>query len=360
MATKARIILLAGAPATDDLDWNGDRLRRAFDDVFARMLDGRRKAVYNAQDGSMLVATVPRAKWRAFDVDVESHDLETDSQQAFPQTQFLSFHGNDTDEERQHSEFLEHSVAAFDNLVSSQVLKRDPAAAGQLEDTLMTDSTSFATTDITEDSSTSSKSSQRAAEPANNVQSTAIQGGVTNLKQIPSAEYISRILPQTMTINLIAGVVTVSRAKTVHLRKSNIAMDIIEVIVGDETRAGFPITFWLAPLESQHKAADDLREKLRDLRPGDVLLLQNIALSSFRNCVYGQSLSKRFARNSTLVTLMGDETTSPLPGNASAKLQRVQGWISDFVGLDTKPGDAMLSTQGGTGMRCELPPDTQD
>lgn len=164
-----------------------------------------------------------------------------------------------------------------------------------------------------------------------------------------------------MTINLLVGVISLAPARTVQLKKSNAQMDITELIVGDETRAGFTISFWLVPEDSQHRPADDLRETLRALRAGDVLLLQNVALSCFRGSVYGQSLSKRITRNSTLLTPMDDRAASRLQSNLRPKLERVQDWVGDFVGVARKVASFENNDERQAARTIDaLPPDTQD
>ena len=126
-------------------------------------------------------------------------------------------------------------------------------------------------------------------------------------------------------------------------------MDIVELTVGDETRAGFSISFWLASLDSQRKAADDLRKTLHKLRAGDVVLLKNVALACWKGCVFGQSLSRKFVRNSTSVAVIGDE-------ESDAKVKMAKRWTRDFVGMSTN-----AKTQGPISRDTDaLPPDTQE
>ncbi|KAF2770543.1 hypothetical protein EJ03DRAFT_255735, partial [Teratosphaeria nubilosa] len=156
---------------------------------------------------------------------------------------------------------------------------------------------------------------------------------IVDLKRIPSASHLTRIHPQTLTITVIAAVISVSSPRTVHLRRQpGREMDIIEVLLGDETRAGFSVSFWLAPAESQQKPADDLREHLLSLRAGDVVLVRNVALRDWKSCVYGQSLSWRFAKNSTSVVVVGAGDGASLPRAIKGKAERVERWSWEFVG----------------------------
>lgn len=306
MSATSRCVLLAGAPDTEDLSWNESGLLGDFDIHFARILKGQPKArECPTQASSSLTPSATTSKWRSVEQSGGHGLFEGRPDNDVPQTQFLSFDGSGPEKAREHLDFLEHSIAVFDDFASSQILQQDAAGGDGTDlDTTIDFTTSFATTSAMDSSFNTTEGSHSPAKGINNVLDSGLNGAISNLKQIPAADYISRILPQTMTVNLMVGVVTVSPARTVRLRKSNAEMDIIELIIGDDSRAGFAISFWLAPMESQNKPADDLRETLRSLRAGDIVLLQNVALSCFRNCVYGQSLSKRFARNSTLITLM--------------------------------------------------------
>lgn len=339
-----RCILLAGAPGTADLDWHEHVLANRFDHTFDRVLGDRAKLPDATQSSSTMTSSILMSRWRVVELDTASDGAGAEAEN-LESSQFLSF-GDD---------FLEHSVAVLDDLVSSQILRPGSSRGGEGNNTI-----DITTSFVTSDSSSSFSETSKSPDKNDMTQTIRLSGAISNLRQIPTAEYISRILPQTMTVNLLAGVVAVAPARTVRLRRSNTEMEIIELVVGDDTRAGFTVSFWLVPGESQRKPADDLREILRTLRAGNVVLLQNVAVSSFRNCVYGQSLSKRFARNSTLITTMDDVSIAPLPPGLHAKLQRVRDWISDFVGVEKKAASSVDDSQDHGARSDLLPPDTQD
>jgi len=74
-------------------------------------------------------------------------------------------------------------------------------------------------------------------------------------------------------------------------------MEILDLLLGDETRAGFSVSFWLPPADSQNSRAgqaenEDLRNTLQSARAGDVVLLRSVALNIWRKAVYGQSLGR--------------------------------------------------------------------
>ena len=144
-------------------------------------------------------------------------------------------------------------------------------------------------------------------------------------------------------------------------------MDIVDVVVGDDTRAGFSVSFWLPPVDSQQarvEAQGNLRAALQSLRAGDVVLITNVALSVWRAAVYGQSLGRRWARNSTrIVKVETDGLERELPFGVAGKLSRVKGWRDEFVGRSVGDGGAEKGKGRKRSRRRyeeELPPDTQD
>ncbi|KAK0261137.1 hypothetical protein LTS09_004400 [Friedmanniomyces endolithicus] len=141
-------------------------------------------------------------------------------------------------------------------------------------------------------------------------------------------------------------------------------MDILELLLGDESKAGFSITFWLTAVDSQTKQQDDLRSELGNLRAGDVVVVRNVALSAFKGCVYGQSLSRKFARNCTSVNVISAEDVR-VHGSVAmrGKFGRVQRWADDFVGRRSGPTVMGKAVAGGGGRRVGeevLPPDTPE
>ena len=129
---------------------------------------------------------------------------------------------------------------------------------------------------------------------------------ISTLKSLPQASHVLKIAPQTITVNLIVGVISLAEPRSIQLRHSSRSMDMVELVVGDNTSAGFSISFWLEPEEG--KGAEkpktvgrsrtnhykmDLRESLGRIRCRDVVLLGNVALRVFQGRVYGQSLNAK-------------------------------------------------------------------
>jgi len=105
-----------------------------------------------------------------------------------------------------------------------------------------------------------------------------------------------------MTVDLVIGILSLSPLRTVTVRRTGRLVGVLEMLVGDDTSAGFGVTFWVdvAQEESQglalqgeaREARDDLKESLQGLRKGDVVLLRNVALSDFQKVVRGNSLGR--------------------------------------------------------------------
>ncbi|KAL5336782.1 hypothetical protein BJX70DRAFT_263325 [Aspergillus crustosus] len=201
----------------------------------------------------------------------------------------------------------------------------------------------------------------------------SIYGGITSLLDIPSAGYLYSIVPQTMTVNLIVAVIALRPLRRIVTKQWKRELDLVEVVVGDETRSGFGITFWLplpndslATRKSGDTGGQELRRALMSLRPRDIVLFRTVGLSCFRNRVYGQSLRGALTKIDLLHRQQVDTTdmggiynlrdilnhaakSEDLP---LMKARKVREWIRRFVpdaaGGGTKPGKTVA-----------LPPDTQ-
>lgn len=352
MAHQRRCILLTGAPLSEDLDWTESLLLSSFT---------------IGQDTSRASDTCssprPTPSWQApvWRAIAPTPEHSKASMQELP-TQFLSFGDKIPDLDiATKQDFLEHSIALIDDLVSSQIAPTGMEGSTFLDYTNLSfvSDTSLHLTDASEFSQSPNK------QPVN------INLPVTDIRQIPSASHILSISPQTITLNLYCAVISVSQPRTVTLRRRQCSntgrpntMEILDLLVGDDTRAGFSISFWLPPVDSQRSHAndsEDLRQTLQTLRAGDVVLVTNVALSVWRGAVYGQSLGKRWARNSTRVARIEDgEVERGISIGVKSKLAKVRSWREDFVGRDA---GIRRSTRVKASKRKrgeELPPDTQD
>jgi hypothetical protein len=207
------------------------------------------------------------------------------------------------------TQFCEQSLAAHDPMPSDKTTEED---------------TSFLTTTTT----SFSKTSSTAAAPQ------PIPCHLSDLEDIPPARNVLDLIPQTITVNIIAGIISLAQPRTVTTRWGR-TLSLIEVLVGDETKSGFGVTFWLS--------SGSLPEsQLSTLRRQDVVLLRNVALHVFRGKVYGQSLRGGMTQISLLWRRDGggQYSTRSLAGGGSSthpqmeKTKRVKDWVLDFVGAD--------------------------
>lgn len=224
------------------------------------------------------------------------------------------------------SRFYEHSIAAHENVTSSQLVSSQ-SQSGQEVASFMTD----------DSASRTSFQSGDGFSPAPSAKAPLLSptADIRNLKDLPTSAYITSIQPQTMTCNLIVGIISISQPREVKTRWGT--RTLVEVVVGDDTMAGFAVTFWLAPNSTIAESA------LAGLRSTDVVLVQNVALSSFMNKVYGSSLRKNLTRIHLLYRARLDaqdvggyysRADLKIRGPAHpqlAKTSKVYDWVLNFV-----------------------------
>lgn len=121
------------------------------------------------------------------------------------------------------------------------------------------------------------------------------------LASLPSAKELVSKAPQTVTTTLVVGIIILQQPRRVIMKRSGRAVELIEAVLGDDTAAGFGVSFWIDPqtpsknVESRNdvpRKADLLRSELNGLKTGDVVLMQYVALAQFRGRVYGQSIGR--------------------------------------------------------------------
>ncbi|KAF4776925.1 hypothetical protein HER10_EVM0010055 [Colletotrichum scovillei] len=268
-------------------------------------------------------------------------------------------------------QFYNHSLALHHDLASSQL--PPPPSSSQPPppqnpsrhrdntsfNTTATDSFITETTDSFEDTTADLSTSLSTPRPP----LLTSTHHLSDLEDIPPAPSLLRLAPQTVTVNLIAGVISVSTPRSVTTRWGN-ELSLVEVLLGDDTRAGFGVTFWLpampppppAAAKNTGKPASADPTSPANLRRQDVVLLQNVALHVFRGKVYGQSLRKGLTRTTVLYRRKlgeGDEggyyrprdlERSPAAGGGDGngepstvhpqlvKTRRVREWVMRFVG----------------------------
>ena len=172
---------------------------------------------------------------------------------------------------------------------------------------------------------------------------------LTTLREIPNAAHLHYLEPQTVTIDLVVGILHILPPRTIRTRRYNRLVDLVELTVADDTKAGFGVSMWLSQdtkLSNSKKAPSQnlQRSTMTRLRPRDIILIRNLALATFQKKVHGQSLKKA---NTTLDLLYRIPTDSDdeqgaysmweVDDNNGSDLQlnrikEVQDWIMSFVG----------------------------
>jgi hypothetical protein len=348
--TSPKLKFLTGAPDPTALDWSEEGLLKTFSSALQRHL----KHAHSAPPPPPTpTPTQPVARWRSIPLTTNKtfHQTQVLSEELRPHAHTSVAVPRQLDHlKAHHDDFLDHSFALEANLQSSQIASHHHSLVDDdpEEATFMTDDSVYSTFiddfDTTVISTTSS--ARQDSGPRSAVSSYRPVGPLMSIKAVPTADYLQRIQPQTMTVNLLVGIINVGPARTVTTRKGGHDMDIIELIVGDETKAGFTISSWhrAQDPQQQHKVKDQSREILSSLRPQDIVLIERVALSSFRNAVFGQSLNRRATKSTTAFTVLhrahtlrpdSAEQTS-FPRAVESKLERVQDWVSSFIGPSAK------------------------
>lgn len=229
-------------------------------------------------------------------------------------------------------DFLQQSLIFHDTLLSSQVVQDASVTPSFSSSSFLT--TSFGT-------STSELSSPGAIDAQTLILQVPAKMTVSPIGTLPSAQHLKSIYPQTPTPNLLCVLMTNPERREVFVRKGGFKMDLCEITVADDTKSDFKVSFWLrAPRESnneQSHAQQLLLHELERMRVGNILLLRNIALTSFRDVVYGQSLNPTIARaRTTIDVLMRSNVVSVghlggLPPPVVEQFTRVKRWARTHV-----------------------------
>ncbi|KAK3333779.1 hypothetical protein B0T19DRAFT_136595 [Cercophora scortea] len=355
-----KILILAGAPENKALDWDPAELLTGFQHRIVQFagLDHQETAASWPKANALPESTAPaNVAWRSIQLE-RTHMPTGFSQQralrfAFGPGQstapefmstaaavsFSTSFGDDGSQEgsQDHhdqdtgrsllSQFYEHSLAVHEEMPSSFL----PASDGSQDSSFLSDNANSLLS--VDDSS---------ADPLSEPLQFRGASQLSDLDSIPSAAYLDKIHPQTMTCNLIVGIISISQPKAVKTRWGSTRY-LVEVLVADETKAGFAITFWLS--------SDSVAESvLAGLRPQDVVLMQNVALNSFMKKVYGTTLRKDLTKVHLLHRARLDArdnggyySASDLRSNRSAhaqldKTRRVWDWVLRFVGHERGEG----------------------
>lgn len=344
-----KIVLLVGAPSASTFTQQS-LTTTSFHHEFTSLLNVESGKDANKENGN---DNIPHALWRSLPLNPQPlhtglspihHDIYALSQtNEFLTTANLSFASEsetpgsqgETQEELL-TQFCEQSLAIHNSISSSQ--REDEAAS-------VNDSVSTFTTPHTSFYGTIPPPIPNA--PAN----------LSDLEDIPTAQDILGYHPQTITVNLIVGVLSIAQPRSVKTRWGN-ELSLIEVFLGDETKSAFSVTFWV-PTGSASQS------QVAQLRRQDVILLQNVGLHVFRKRVYGQTLRRDMTKIDLLWRRDGGSyyTTKNLKAATSVrgqddpqiqKTKDVVDWMLRFVGPD--PAVVKRPSQSVWHMP---PPDTQ-
>ncbi|KAJ4018136.1 hypothetical protein NW752_002045 [Fusarium irregulare] len=315
-----RLLLFAGAPSSSSLTSESCTITQ-IDDSFAQFL-----GLVPPKSKSAPTPLQNLAPWRSLPLNrkplhtgfSQTHDISVNlaNQSEFFTTAEVSFNKQSQSFEQDEAEtllsqFYDHSLAVHNPLPSSRLDSFEETA---FEETSFED-TSFMTT--------------VAAVRADATESAPSH--LSDLEDIPSASKILALNPQTITLNVIAGIISIAQPRTVTTRWGR-TLSLVEILLGDDTKTGFAVTFWL----EEHNAA---AAEIRALRRQDVVLMQNVALHVFQNKVYGQSLRRGMTKVSLLWRRDGSGlySTRDLSGRGQMhpqlqKTKQVKDWVLRFVG----------------------------
>ncbi|KAI0120568.1 hypothetical protein F4776DRAFT_633175 [Hypoxylon sp. NC0597] len=361
-----RTLILAGAPENHRLDWTESNLLNQFLDpiaTFAHLDDPSTSAAANTVLGSALDVAV----WRSIPLEKTAlptgfsqvhqvgQDYHGDERFFVALTASLesasSLTGNGGISREILDRFYDHSLAVHDDISSSQL----PTLSFSTDESLLNTTEERSTQDSTQNNKLTPQDQSLVAQSAH----------LSDLEDVPSAAYLQSISPQTMTVNLIVGIISIAEPRTVKTRWGS-TKSLIELLVGDETKSGFSVTFWLTSELNESSS-----KILRELRRQDIVLLRNVALSVFMKKVHGYSLRKGLTKVDLLNRRKLDkddqgglysmkDVSSKKPAHPQLlKTRRVREWVMNFVG----GGGAALGKrkQHGKPMRTwDMPPeDTQ-
>ncbi|KAH6232057.1 hypothetical protein HBI53_025270 [Parastagonospora nodorum] len=238
----------------------------------------------------------------------------------------------DFEESSMSDPFLEHSLVFHDTLLSSQV------ALDTVADETIS-SSSFLTTSF--GTSVSEPSSLNRTDGQILILQVSPKMLITPLGSMPSAQHLRHIYPQTPTPNVLCVLMAPPERREVYIRRGGYNMDLYEITVADDTSSGFKVTFWIRPPREsnneQSNTQEPLLQILENLHVGDTLLLRNIALTSFRDTVHGQSLNPSIARARTTIDVLMKSTgvtigkIEGLPEPVVQAFQRVKRWARTHV-----------------------------
>ena len=335
MASK--VLIFAGAPHSSSLSWDSSALLSEISEPVARFAGLPQATTASTVHTSPSSDAQQYAVWRSLPLEkaklhsgfTQQHavnDWDHDRSDFFT-TAGVSFTSEDGSQDTEAanellSQFYEQSRAVHDQIPSSQLVPGSQSGEGATTSFLTDTSVSYDEASFADETTKAPLGNHCAAH--------------SDLEDVPSAAYLVKAQPATVTVNLVVGIISLAAPRAIENRWGSTS-SLVEVLVGDETRSGFAITFWLSG-----SAMED--SELAGLRPQDVVLVQNVALNVFMKKVYGSSLRKGMTKVHLLYRRKLDRDdvgghyhsghlAAPRPGNPQLdKTKRVWEWVLNFVG----------------------------
>ncbi|KHJ35208.1 hypothetical protein EV44_g1947 [Erysiphe necator] len=371
-----KIIIFTGAPNTLSLDWDESNLLSYFQPSIAQFCGKETMGlseVMNVSQPSWRLLSHQRSHY--MELDPENFDnsrlSQCDSQEALDNILPIITSKKDlfTQKFPQNLEISESRMSQHDGEIFSQfyeesyIRHKDKILPLSI---CISEQTSTTNSSINNDDDSSLNSSLDLS--LSLVENIPVSDRLTDLKDIPSAGYIDSIYPQTVTCNIIVGIISITEARAIKTRRGQ-NLELIELLVGDETNSGFKINFWSNSLSSGKKPAESINV-LYELKTQDIILIQNMALNSFQGNVYGQNLRKELTkiylldryRNFGLKCTryngcVNNSNKIEFQNLQFAKINRVLEWLVRFVKVD--PAITRRKEIAQELQTEELPPDTQ-
>lgn len=351
-----RVLFLTGAPLLNSLTWEEDKLCAVLQPCFSEFSEHHCQTVASAGTVAPVWRSLPLVQphlptgLTQLDRDSWASGVQEDIEHetSFLSTSNLSFVSAISNEDRNRgslgselsdeeflSQYYEHSFALHEDVPSSQILG---SASAMVDESFGTEAEELSIA-LTDDS-------DREADDQL-ARSKLISSHLSDLKDLPNAAYLYSITPQTMTVDLVVGIISISQPRTVKTRRGGREVELVEILVGDDSRAGFGINMWLSPVEETIKSRprnEHLRNETLQLRPRDVVLARQVALCSFRGKVYGQSLRRGMTSLTLLYRNVVDKDDTKGAFRAKdfrdegvrdgqmMKVYKVKDWVLQFVG----------------------------
>jgi hypothetical protein len=341
-------LFFAGAPLSKSLDWREEELLDTFSQPFNRYIQASTITTeLLTPHPSTLPSLLDLPQWRS--LALEREHLPTGVSQdhgwqpEFRGASFFTTSNIDSffEEATQESFEVQQSSAESADQILSQFYEESYARHAEIPSSQLRASSDSGGSFQSQANSTSFNSTVAYEESQNMPLGEAPRSGpLHNLMEIPNARYLKSIHPQVMTVNLVVGIIFVPTARLIRTKRGA-NVELIEALVGDETKSGFGINFWLC---SSQTAEAGLTESVESLRPQDVVLIRNVALSSFRDKVYGHSLRKGLTKVHLLhrrridrKDVGGCYSTTDLRRASTANPQLfrariVREWVLQFIG----------------------------